>query len=67
MAFSNMQNTEHPEVVMAQQHNQTIMITASQTQGQQPSQTPPIQQVNGFFLNFTMPSIFKCVILCSAL
>lgn len=41
-----MQNTEHPDGVMTQQHNQTIMITSSQAQGQQPSQTPPIQQVN---------------------
>lgn len=49
MLFSNMQNTEHPESVLTQQHNQTIMITGSQAQPvQQPSQTPPIQQVNRF-------------------
>lgn len=39
-----MQNADHTEGVMGQQHNQTIMITG--TQSQQPSQTPPIQQVN---------------------
>lgn len=52
MTFTNIQNTEHPEGVMAQQHNQTIMITAGQAQGQQPSQTPPIQQVNVLFFLF---------------
>lgn len=43
-----MQNADHSEGVMGQQHNQTIMITGtqSQPQTQQPSQTPPIQQVN---------------------
>lgn len=40
-----MQSAEHPDGVLGQQHNQTIMITGSQAQPQQPSQTPPIQQV----------------------
>lgn len=39
-----MQNADHPEA-MAPQHNQTIMIAGNQPQVQQPSQTPPIQQV----------------------
>lgn len=41
-----MQNADHSEGVMGQQHNQTIMITGNQAQPQQPPQTPPIQQVN---------------------
>lgn len=42
-----MQSADHQEAVLGQQHNQTIMITGSQppSQPQQPSQTPPSQQV----------------------
>lgn len=44
-----MQGAEHPDGVLGQQqHNQTIMITSSQPQAQQPPQTPPIQQVSCF-------------------
>lgn len=50
IAFASIQNAEHPEGVMSQQHNQTIMITASQAQPQQPPQTPPIQQVNFYLI-----------------
>lgn len=46
ISFTNMQNSEHPEGVMAPQHNQTIMITGNQVQPQQTSQTSPMQQVN---------------------
>lgn len=49
-----MQNTEHQDGVMTQQHNQTIMITSSQAQGQQPSQTAPIQQVNRVYIVICM-------------
>lgn len=41
-----MQSAEHPEGMLGQQHNQTIMITGTQPQSQQTPQTPPIQQVN---------------------
>lgn len=57
-----MQGGEHPEGVLSQQHNQTIMITGGQAQQQQPLQTPPIQQVRKkLFFVFEIIKLIKIV------